>query len=70
MNITETCFVKLESEPCNPNDKHVIAVYVMSSSDYEKVGFIARERTQFLHPLIKDPALKVTGVVKASSKVK
>lgn len=52
-------FVKLEAEPDNPIDKHAIAVYIMSSSNYEKVDHIARELTQFLHPLLKDPTLEV-----------
>jgi hypothetical protein len=33
---------KIKAEPDNPYDKHAIAVYVTSSSDYEKVGFIAK----------------------------
>ena len=53
-------FVKLEAEPDNAFDMHAIAVYVMSSSNYEKVGYIARELTQFVHPLLQDPALEVS----------
>lgn len=53
-------FVKLVAEPENPIDKHAIAVYVMSSSNYEKVGYIARELTQFVHPHLQDPTLKVS----------
>jgi len=53
-------FVKLEAEPDNPVDKHAIAVYVMSSSNYEKVGYVASELTQFVHPVLKDPTLEVS----------
>ena len=34
-------FAKLGVEPENPHDKNVIAVYIMSSADYEKVGYLA-----------------------------
>lgn len=53
-------FAKLEAEPENPHDTNAIAVYIMSSSDYEKVGYLASELTRFVHPLLKDPTLKVT----------
>ena len=53
-------FAKLEAEPENPHDKNAIAVYIMFSADYEKVGYLASELTRFVHPLLKDPTLKVT----------
>lgn len=53
-------FVKLQAEPDNPIDKHAIAVYVMSSADYEKVGYIASEMTQFVHPALRDSSFQVS----------
>ncbi len=53
-------FAKIEAEPDNPYDKHAIAVYVMSSSDYEKVGYIAKELTQYVHPVLYDKSLDVS----------
>ena len=53
-------FAKIEAEPDNPHDKHVIAVYIMSSSDYEKVGYLAKELTQYVHPVLSDKSLDVT----------
>ena len=53
-------FTKLEAEPENPHNKNAIAVYIMSSSEYEKVGYLANEITRFVHPLLKDPTLQVT----------
>lgn len=53
-------FAKLEAEPDNVNDKHAIAVYVMSSSDYEKVGYLPRELTQYVHPVLQCPSLNVS----------
>ena len=32
----------------------------MSSSEYEKVSYLASEVTRFVHPLREDPTLKVT----------
>ena len=37
-------------------NKNVIRVYIMSSSDYEKLT----ELTRFVYPLLKDPTLEVT----------
>ena len=53
-------YAKLQAEPENTHDKSAIAVYLMSSSDYEKVGYIASELTRYLHPLLKDPSLLVS----------
>ncbi|XP_068710093.1 uncharacterized protein [Montipora foliosa] len=53
-------YAKLQAEPENTNDKSAIAVYLMSSSDYEKVGYIASELTRYLHPLLKNLSLLVS----------
>jgi hypothetical protein len=53
-------FTKIEAEPENVHDKHAIAVYIMSSSDYEKVGYIPSELTKYIHPILKDPNLDVS----------
>ena len=47
-------FAKLVAEPENVYDKNAIAVYVKSSSNYEKVGYIAKELTQYVHPVLSD----------------
>lgn len=52
-------FAKLVAEPENIVDPNAIAVYVMSSGDYEKVGYIAKELTQYVHPVLNDPAFDV-----------
>ena len=52
--------VKLEAEPSNPVDSCAIAVFIKSSVGYKKVGFIARELTQFVHPLLKEQSLEVS----------
>ena len=53
-------FVKLKAEPDNVYDRHAIAVFIMTSSEYKKVGYLARELTQFLHPLLNHPSLVVS----------
>lgn len=53
-------FTKIEAEPENVHDKRAIAVYIMSSSDYEKVGYIPSELTKYIHPILKDPNLDVS----------
>lgn len=50
-------FAKLEAEPENAADQNAIAVHVMSSGDYEKVGYIAKELTQHVYPVLSDPSL-------------
>ena len=45
--------VKLEAEPSNFFHCREIAVLIKSSIDYKKVGYIARELTQFVHPLFE-----------------
>ena len=52
--------VKLESEPCNTVDSRAIAVFIKSSADYKKVGYIASELTQFVHPLLEEQSLEVS----------
>ena len=49
-------FANVKAEPDKPYDKNAIAVYIMSSSDYEKLT----ELTRFAYPLLKDPKLEVT----------
>ena len=52
--------VKLEAEPSNTVDSHAIAVFIKSSVDFKKVGYIASELTQFVHPLLKEQSLEVS----------
>lgn len=52
-------FAKIEAEPDNPYDKQGIAVYVMLSSHFEKVGYLAKELTQCVHPVLSDKLLDV-----------
>ena len=53
-------FANVKAEPDKPYNKNAIAVYIMSSSDYEKVGYLPTELTRFVHPQPKDPKLEVT----------
>lgn len=53
-------FVNLKAEPDNLYDQNAIAVFIMASSEYKKVGYIARELTKFVHPLLSDPSLEVS----------
>jgi hypothetical protein len=47
-------FAKLVPEPENPVDKNAIAVYVATNEVFEKVGYIPKELTCYLHgPLSK-----------------
>ena len=39
-------FANVKAEPDKPYDKNAIAVYIMSSSDYEKVGYLPTELTK------------------------
>ena len=43
-------FANVKAEPDKPYNKNAIAVYIMSSSDYEKVGYLPTELTRFVHP--------------------
>ena len=52
--------VKLEAEPFNIVDSRAIAVFIKSSVDYKKVGYIPTELTQFVHPLLKEQSLEVS----------
>jgi hypothetical protein len=48
-------FFKLQAEPENKYDNNAIAVLIKSSSDYyEKVGYIARELTIYVHPYLSE----------------
>ena len=51
MNIINTSLLMLRLNLTNP---------IMSSSDYEKVGYLPTELTRFVHPQPKDPKLEVT----------
>lgn len=53
-------FVKLKAEPDNLYDKNAVPVYIMASSEYKRVGYLAHELTQFLHSLLNDPSLGVS----------
>lgn len=46
-------FVKLVEEPENLHDRNAVAVYLMASEDYNKVGYIARELTTYVKPILK-----------------
>lgn len=52
-------FVKLEAEPENRYDANAIAVFIMTTDDYDKVGYIASELTKYLHAPLKANALDV-----------
>ena len=45
-------FVDLQCEPENKHDINAIAVYLMYDNMFEKVGYIARELTQYVQPLV------------------
>ena len=53
-------FAKLVAEPENQADKNAIAVYVMTEDDYEKVGYIPKELTMYLHGPLKASELDVS----------
>ena len=53
-------FANDNAEPDKPYNKNAIAVYIMSSTDYEKVGYLPTELTRFVHSQPKDPKLEVT----------
>lgn len=53
-------FSKLEKEPDNVYDSNAIAVYVMTDDSYDKVGYIASELTQFVHPYLNTPDFNVS----------
>ena len=54
-----TVFVKLKAEPDNPYDRNAITVYIMASSEYNKVGYLANELTQFVHPPLNVSSLGI-----------
>ena len=51
---------KIVPENNNQHDKNAIAVMLRFAQEWKKVGYIARELTQFLHPLLKQD--KITNV--------
>ena len=44
---------KIVPESSNQHDKNAIAIMLGFDNEWKKVGYIARELTQFLHPLLK-----------------
>lgn len=56
----QTFICETQAESNNLYDRNAIAVYIMASSEYKKVGYLAHELTQYLHPLLKDPSLEVS----------
>lgn len=50
---------KLQPEPDNEHDENATAVHINIGSDWNKVGYIARELTRELHPLIENSYIKV-----------
>ena len=54
--------VALKPEPDNEYDKNAIAVLLEYSCGWKVVGYIAREPTGYLHPLIHSNSIKVTIV--------
>lgn len=57
-NYNKPVFIDLVAEPENKSDPNAIAVYIMYEDDFEKVGYIARELTRFVHPLMKTQSLE------------
>ena len=55
-------FAKLVEEPENVNDSNAIAVYLMASDNYNKVGYIARELTSHLNPIMKSLDVSVKHI--------
>ena len=54
-------FVKLVAEPENVHDQNAIAVYIASNDDdFRKVGYIASELTQYIHPILTSATTNVT----------
>ena len=51
-------FVDLVAEPENAYDRDAIALYIMYEDEFEKVGYIPHELTQYLHPLLKTHSLE------------
>ena len=61
-NYNRPVFAKLVPEPENPTDRNAIAVYVMTDEckDFEKVGYIPKELTTYLHSPLKASKLDVS----------
>ena len=56
MNITDLSMLNFRQNQ-KTHYRSAIAVYLMSSSDYEKVGYVVSDLAKYLHPLLKDPSL-------------
>lgn len=52
-------FIDLVPEPENTHDPNAIAVCILSQDEFEKVGYIPRELTSFIHPLIHTGDMEV-----------
>lgn len=59
MEANRPVFADLVHEPDNTHDPNAIAVYISFEGDYEKVGYLPRELTCFVHPLLQKPELDV-----------
>ena len=55
-------YVDLVEEPENVNDSNAIAVYIMVSNEFNKVGYIARELTCYLKPILKTLDVSVKAI--------
>jgi hypothetical protein len=60
MDNNRPVFVDLQCEPENKYDKNAIAVYLMSDGEFQKVGYIARELTQYVQPLVITSSYQAT----------
>ena len=53
---------KLEAEPNNPYDSNAIAVFIDYGSNWVKIGYIAKELTRFIHPLLANGNIVTVNV--------
>ena len=51
---------QLQPEPENDYDQHAIAVLINCGGGWNKVGYIAKELTSDIHPIIERNNIKVT----------
>ena len=49
----DSVIAKIEGEPENEHDSNAIAVFIDYGSGWAKIGYIAKELTRFIHPLLK-----------------
>ena len=58
-------YAKLEKEPDNITDSEAIAVYISvdgCGEEFQKVGYIAKELTQYLTPILKKMNVSVRNI--------